>query len=379
MTDTADKYFKSSRGGDQSVTPIELIFDVVFVLGFSACTEYMAAQGGWQGILDGLITLALLWRGWVEFSWFTSEVDPRSPVVVVAMFTAMGAFLTMAVSIPRAFGDFAHAFVAAYAVIRLVQMGLGLLASRGDEQFRTAVTRTAISGLVALALLTVGAFIDGLWGYVCWTLAIIVDYAVAASGKSGWKLTPGHFAERHSLIVIIAMGESVLAIGAGADIAHANSRTLLLAMAGVVLVACLWGTYFDGTDTAAEHALVHTAPGVLQNQMALRAYSLLHLPLVVGDVLLALGLESAITHPAGPFDQHIAATFFGGLALYLLSCVAFGYVTTKALNMPRLVIGSLMAAMIPLGAIIPAWASIVLATAVMAVLVVARRLIAAAR
>ena len=379
MTDAAGKYFKLARGADERVTPIELILDVVFVLGFSQCTEYMVGQGGWQGLLDGLLTLALLWRGWVEFSWFVSDFNPNSAVVVTAIFTAMGGFLMMAVSIPRAYGDFAFAFVAAYGVIRLVQMGLGLLASRQDSEFRTAVNRSAISGLVALALLTVGSFIDGFWGYVLWILAVIADYAMAVATRFGWRLNAGHFAERYSLIVIIAMGESVLAIGAGADVAHANFRTLLLAITGVILVACLWGTYFDGTDTAAEHALVHTPPGTEQNQLARRAYSLLHFPLVVGDVLLALGLESAVAHPAKPFGQHIAVAFFGGLALYLVSCVAFGYVTTKALNAPRLLVGFLMAVMVPFATRIPAWESLVLATGIMAVLVVGQRLIRARR
>jgi low temperature requirement protein LtrA len=374
MADRVTKHFRIARVGDQRVTPIELILDVVFVLGFSQCTDYMITQGGWQGMGDALITLALFWRGWVEFSWFASDFDPNSVVVRLAIFTAMGGFLMMAVTIPRAFDDFAPSFVAAYAVIRLVQMGLGLLASRQDAQFRRAVIQTAISGLVALTLLFVGSFIDGFWGYVCWVVAIVADYVMAVFSQFGWKLAAGHFAERYSLIVIIAMGESILSIGLGADVAHANARTLLVAMTGVAFVACLWATYFDGTDTAAEHALVNTPAGVRQNELARRAYSLLHFPLVVGVIILALGLESAVAHPAHRFDQHIAAAFFGGIALYLLASVAFGYVTTKVLNRPRLAVGFLVSAMIPLGATIPAWASVALVTAILAVLVVAQRL-----
>jgi low temperature requirement protein LtrA len=374
MTDTVGKFFKLARTGDERVTPIELILDVVFVLGFSQCTEYMITQGGWQGMGDALITLALFWRGWVEFSWFASDFDPNSAVVRFAIFTAMGGFLMMAVTIPRAFGDFAYSFVAGYAVIRLVQMGLGRLASRQDRAFRAAVNRTAVSGLVGLALLFAGSFIDGFWGYVCWVLAIVADYLMAVFSKFGWKLAAGHFAERYSLIVIIAMGESILSIGAGADVAHANARTLLVAMTGVAFVAFLWATYFDGTDTAAEHALVNTPAGVRQNELARRAYSLLHFPLVVGVIVLALGLESAVAHPDHRLAQHIATAFFGGLALYLLASVAFGYVTTRVLNRPRLAVGLVMAAAGPLGATVPAWASVTAATAALAVLVIAQRI-----
>ncbi len=372
---TPGKYFKLARDGDERVTPIELILDVVFVLAFSECTAYMVHRGSFLGIGDGLIILALLWRGWVGFSWFTSALDPNSTIVRLAIFTAMGAFLMMALSIPRAFGDLAFSFAAAYAVIRLVHMGLGHLASRRDSQFRTTVNRTAVGGVIAVALLALGAFLDGVGGYVCWALAIIADYGIAATfSQFGWRLSTGHFAERHGLIVIIALGESILAIGDGAQVADVDARTLLLGLTGVILVACLWGTYFDGTDAAAEHALVQTPPGIKQNTLARRAYSLLHFPLVVGDVLLALGLKSAVEHPTHPFERYVAAAFFGGLALYLLASVAFGYVTTRRLNTARLVVGLLMGALIPLGAAIPAWAALVAATAILGVLVAAQRI-----
>jgi len=375
MTDTAGEYFKPAPSGDERVMPIELILDVVFVLAYSQCTAYMVDRGSWLGIGDGLIVLALLWRGWVGFSWFTSALDSNSTVVRLTIFTGMGAFVMMALSIPRAFGDLAYSFVAAYAVIRLMHMGLGLLTSRRDEQFRTTVSRTAIGGVVAVALLGLGAFIDGPGGYLCWALAVVADYAIAATfSQFGWRLNAGHFAERHGLIIIIALGESILAIGVGAEVADISARTLMLSLTGVVLVACMWGTYFDGTDTAAEHALVRTPRGIKQNTLARRAYSLLHFPLVVADVLVALGLKSAIAHPDHPFEPHVTAALFGGLALYLITHVAFGYTATKVLNRPRLAVGLLMAALIPLGTVIPAWAALVLATAILAVLVAAQRL-----
>ena len=374
MTDTAGKYFKLARGGDERVAPIELILDVVFVLAYSQCTAYMVSRGGWLGIGDGLIVLALLWRGWGGFTWFTSALDSNSFVVRLTIFTGMGAFVMMALSIPRAFDDLAYTFVAAYAVIRLAHMSLGLLTSRRDEQFRMTVSRTAIGGVVAVTLLALGAFIDGPWGYFCWALAVVADYAIAATfSQFGWRLNPGHFAERYGLIIIIALGESILAIGVGAEVADISARTMLLSLTGVVLVACMWGTYFDGTDTAGEHALVGTPPGIKQNTLARRAYSLLHFPLVVADVLVALGLKTAIGHPDHPFEPYITAAFFGGLALYLIAYVAFGYTTTKVLNTARLTVGLLMAALIPLGAVIPAWSALVLATAILAVLLAAQR------
>jgi len=376
MTEAVNMHLKLARGEDERVTPIELILDVVFVLAFSECTTYMVHQGGWLGIADGIIMLALLWRGWVGFAWLTNAIDPNSTFARVALFTSMGAFLMMSLTIPRAFGDLSYGFVGAYAVIRLVHICLGLAASKHDEQFRMTVIRNAIGALPTVTLLVVGAFIDGLGGYLCWALAVIVDYAIGTTfSKWEWRLAAGHFAERHALILIIALGESILAIGAGAEFIHLDSRATLLALSGVILVACLWGTYFDGTETAAEHMLGHKAPGIERNRAARQAYSLLHFPLVVGDVLIALGLKSAIAHPARPFEQHIAGSFFGGLGLYLLAHVAFRYRMTKLLNIPRLCAGVLMVAMIPLGSTIPAWISLTLATAVLVVVVVPQRLI----
>lgn len=389
MADKVSRYFRLAREGNERVTPIELILDVVFVLAFGECTEYVVHEGSWLSLGEAVIVLALFWRGWVGFTWFTSAVDPRSPFVQIAIFTAMGGFGVMALTIPRAFGHHAfwnadgrmvYAFVAAYAVIRLVHFSLGLLVSRGDELLRTTVNRTAVGGLVAIVLLICGASVVGFAGYACWALAVVADYAIVfIVSRFGWRnaarqpratLASGHFAERYGLIVIIALGETIL----GAEVAALNVLTLLLALTGVALLAALWGTYFDGTDIAAEHALVRAPIGIEKNTLARWGYSFMHFSLVVGTLLLALGPKTAIAHPTQPFESHIAGAFFGGLALYLLGHTAFGYIMIRRLNVPKLAVGLLMAALIPFGTVRPAWESLVLAASLMTVLVVAQRL-----
>lgn len=385
MVDRVDSEFGETREGDERVTPIELILDVVFVLAFSAITAFMVLDHSWHGVFDALVILALLWRGWFGFAWLTSITNPESTAVRLAIFTAMGAFVVMALIIPRTFGSLAaqnHTrflvswFVVAYVVIRLVHIYLGLRSSRGDERSRRTVIRTSIGGAIAVVLLVSGVAVESIIAsHVLWLLAVIVDYTFAfIFARFGWRLIAGHFAERHGLIVIIALGETILAAGVGAQNADLTDPfTIGLALLGVGLLATMWGAYFDGTEIAAERALVSAPAGLRQNIVAIRAYTLLHFPIVVGTVLIALGPKSAIAHPHQPLQAHTAGAFFGGLALFLLGHVGFRYITTKRLNVPRLSVGLLMIPLIAVGMARPAWESLVLVTAVMVALVSKQR------
>lgn len=384
--ESIDGQLKSARESDERVAPIELILDVAFVLAFSEITAHVVRQQSWLGVLDAVIVLALLWRGWLGFAWLTSIIDPDSAAVRVAVFIAMSAFVVMALIIPS-FGStllsisrdrpLVYGFVVAHVVTRLVNTFLGLRAIRDDERSRRAVIGTAIGGVLSAALLFWGcATSSPLLSHTLWILAVIADYVFPFIFiRFRWRLVAGRFAERHGLIVIIALGETITAAAVGAQ--HADLKdpaTLPLVVVSVFLLATMWGAYFDGTETAAERSLLRAPAGIAQNTMARQAYSMLHLPLVVGIVLVALGPESAIGHPHQPFDSQIAGAFFGGLALYLLAHVGFQYVTTRRLNVPRLAVGLLMAVLVPFGMVRPAWESVALATSIMAVLVWTQRL-----
>ena len=376
--------------GDERVTPIELVLDVAFVLAFSKITAHVVSEHSWFGVLDAVIILALLWRGWLGFAWLTSIIDPDSPAVRIAIFTAMSAFVVTALII----SDFGHilrpadhherlvyGFVAAQVVVRLVNLFLGLRVIRGDEQALRAVIGTAVGGVISVVLLFLGCWTGSLLlKHSLWALAVIIDYVFPIIFVPfRWRLVAERFAERHGLIVIIALGETILAAGVGGDHIAKSMATLLLAVVSVALLAALWGAYFDGTETAAERALVSASAGIEQNTLARRAYSVLHLPIVVGAVLIALGPELVISHPDEPFDSHIAGAFFGGLALFLLGHVGFEYITTRRLNVPRLAVGFLMAGLIPFGTVHPAWESLVLATSIMVVLVSTQRIVRGVR
>ena len=202
----------------ETVTPLELFFDLVFVLALTQCTALMADDPTWEGLARGLLVLGVLWWSWVGYSWLTSVVDPEEGAVRLAMFGAMAALLVCALCVPQVFGDTGLTFAIAYGVVRIGQVVLFYVASRDDPTLRASVM-AGIGGSTAIGvtLLVAASFTDGALQGALWALALTLDMAGPLFfGSEGWKLVPAHFAERHGLIIIIALGESIVAIGAGA-------------------------------------------------------------------------------------------------------------------------------------------------------------------
>src|SRR5215210_3412789 len=278
-----------------SVTPLELFFDLVFVLALTQCTALMAAEPTWAGLGKGLLVLGLLWWGWVGYAWLTSVVGPEEGFVRIAMFAAMAGLLVVALCVPEAFGRAALLFAVAYAVVRYAQIVLLALADRDDAALR----RSVLTGLVGSTTLGVGllvaaAFTDGALQGALWAAALALDMAgPLLFGSEGWRLMPSHFAERHGLIVIIALGESIVAIGAGSEVG-VDAAVVAAAILGVAVAAAQWWLYFDVVALVAERRLSRAPAGREQNEMARDSYSFLHLPMVAGIVLVALGLKKTL-------------------------------------------------------------------------------------
>ena len=203
---------------EERVTPLELFFDLVFVLAITQCTALMSASPTWVGLAKGLLVLGVLWWSWVGYAWLTSVVDPEEGTVRLAMFAAMAALLVVALCVPRAFGGSALLFACAYAGLRAAHIVLFLVASRDDPALRHSVIGLAGSTAIGAGLLLAASSTDGAPQGGLWALALLLDMAGPFFfGSEGWKLVPGHFAERHGLIVLIALGESIVAIGVGAQ------------------------------------------------------------------------------------------------------------------------------------------------------------------
>ena len=334
------------REGER-VTPLELFFDLVFVLALTQCTTLMVRTPTWEGLLKGLLVLGMLWWAWVGYAGLTSVVDPEEGSVRLAIFAAMAAMLVAALCVPGAFGSEALLFACAYAVVRGAHIALFTIASREDPALRHSVAGLAYSTAIGAGLLLVAAFTDGALQLGLWGLALVLDMGGPyLFGADGWKLVPGHFAERYGLIVMIALGESIVALGVGAK-AVLDAGIVAAAVLGVAVAAALWWVYFDVTAIVAERRLSSTEEGRERNEMARDSYSYLHLPMVAGIALLAVGLKLTLEDVEGPLELVPTATLLGGAALYLLAHVAFRLRNMHTLSRRRLVCATILLALVP--------------------------------
>ena len=356
------------REGER-VTPLELFFDLVFVLALTQCTALMSNQPTWEGLAKGLLVLGVLWWSWTGYAWLTSVVDPEEGSVRLVMFAAMAALLVAALTVPEAFDSSAALFAGAYAVVRAAHIALFLLPSSADPDLRHSVIGLGLSTAVGVGLLVAASFFDGALQGSLWALALVLDMAGPFFfGAEGWRLVPGHFAERHGLIVIIALGESIVAIGVGAN-KHVDAGVVAAAVLGVAVAGALWWLYFDVVALVAERRLTNAAEGLERNEIARDSYSYLHLPMVAGIVLIALGLKKTMAHVDDPLKLVPAVAMLGGAALYLLAHVAFRLRNIRTLNKQRLVCALLLLALIPAGEELPSLVTLGILAAVLTVLI----------
>ena len=320
----------------------------MFVLAITQCTALMAHEPTWEGLAKGLLVLAVLWWAWVGYSWLTSVVDPEEGTVRFAVFAAMAGLLVAALCVPEAFEGQGLLFAGAYGVVRIGHLVLFGVASRDLPTLRRSVwTGLVPSTIVGVSLIAGASQLDGTAQGIVWLLAISLDMAgPLVFGSEGWRLVPHHFAERHGLIFIIALGESIVAIGVGAE--HGvDAGVVAAAVLGMAVAAAMWWAYFDVVALVAERRLSAATPGREQNELARDAYSFLHLPMVAGVVLIALGMKKTLEHVDEPLHAETAAALVGGLALYLLSHVAVRLRATRTLNKDRLLSAVVLLALVP--------------------------------
>ena len=340
------------REGER-VLPLELFFDLVFVLALTQCTALISDNPTWDGVVQGMLVLAVLWWSWTAYAWLTSVVDPEEGAVRIAIFAAMAAFLIVALCVPEAFDDLALTFAAAYAGVRFAQIALFLIASGDDPALRKSVTGLAISTAIGVGLLVGAAFLDGVAQGALWALALLLDMGGPyLFGAEGWKLVPGHFAERHGLIIIIALGESIVAIGVGAEVGL-DAGIVAAAVLGIGLASAMWWVYFDVVALVSARRLARAEEGRERNELARDSYSYMHFVLVAGVILLAFGLKKVLGHVEDPLKVVPAFGLMGGLALYLLGHVAFRYRHIHTINRQRLGLALLLFALIPVALELP--------------------------
>jgi low temperature requirement protein LtrA len=345
------------EGREERVLPLELFFDLIFVFAITQVTGLVSDHPTWTGLLQGLLVLGVLWWSWTAYAWLTNTVDPEEGPVRLALFAAMGAMLIASLAVPDAFGDDALLFAFAYALVRAAHLALYAVAGRGDRDLLTAITKLGVGSALGVALLFVAAALDGWAQIAVWAIALAVDLAGAwVRGGRGWRLSPGHFAERHALVIIIALGESIVAIGLGAS--HVlDVGALTATLLGLTVAGALWWAYFDVVAIVAERRLRETQ-GDAQLRMARDSYSYLHLPMVAGIVLFAVGVKKTLANVGDPLEAVPAVALCGGVALYLLAHIAFRLRNVHSLNRQRLVVAMLLVALVPVALAIPALATL---------------------
>jgi low temperature requirement protein LtrA len=352
---SVDPTLADAGGSEGDVTPLELFFDLVFVFAMTQVSGFLASNLTWVGVVRGAGLLAVLWWAWVTYSWLTNAIPAEEALPArIVLLAAMAAMLVVALAVPDAFGDDGVLFGLAYFVVRALHVVLYALAT--DPGTRDAILRLAPGFLLGPLLLVPAGFLDGSIQAVVWVAAIALDYGVPlVRGVSGFEIRPSHFVERYRLILIIALGESVVAIGVGVDAGDLalTPTVVAAALSGILLVFALWWLYFDYVVLAAERRLV-SATGAERAALARDSYSYLHLPMVAGIVFVALGIEQTIAHVGEPLALVPAVALGGGGALYLIGHNLFRLRDTGTVSVPRFVVAAGACLVIPLSMAVPA-------------------------
>jgi low temperature requirement protein LtrA len=351
---------------EQRVTPLELFFDLVFVFGFTQITTVLSENPTWSGLGHALLLLLALWWGWSSYAWLTDAVDPNEALIAGATLVAMGAMFVAALAIPDAFGSHGVLFGVAFLIVLAMQVALYALSARGDGELSAAIHRVLPTTLAGGALLVAAGFVDGGAKAVVWLVALVVGFF----GPIGLRLTgvrvrPAHFVERHGLIVIIAIGESLVAIGVGARGTSLDAGVIVGAVLGFFVAASLWLAYFDFFTIRVE-GLLNARSGDERFALARDAFTYLHLPMVAGIVLFAFGLKTTLAHVGDELSAVPAAALCGGPSLYLLAYVGLRVRVSGRPGGGRFVAALACAALVPVALVVPALLALALLAAVWA-------------
>jgi low temperature requirement protein LtrA len=353
---------------EKRVAPLELFFDLVFVFAVTQVTKMMSVELTWERLAQGMLILAALWWCWGAYAWLTNYIAADEGVERLLMFVVMGAMLIAALAVPEAFGDNALLFGVAYAVARWMHIFIWAEANEAVDTGQ-AIVRLSRTALPAPALLIVAGLVDDETAReLIWVIALAIDFAGPfVFGVRGFRVSAAHFAERFSLIVIIALGESIVAIGTGIH-GELDTGVLVASALGLVLACALWWAYFDVTALTAEHRF-RDARGDERVQIARDAYSYLHLPMIAGIVLVALGVKVTLAHVHTELETVPAAALLGGTALYYAAHVGFRLRSFGTVNGARVLAALAALALIPLATAVDAVVALGLAAALSSALI----------
>ncbi|TMD49417.1 MAG: low temperature requirement protein A [Chloroflexi bacterium] len=310
----------SAASTEPRVSTLELFFDLVFVFTITQLTSFLLRDPTIAGLVQMVLLFGNVWWMYGGYAWLTNAVPPRELAVRLLLLVGMGGFLLIALSIPTAFGSGGVAFGVGYMVVTLVHTGLFL---RAQQTISSALARLGPFNLITAALLLVAGFTPGgvrialfaLGGILHWITPYLIHQSV-------FTIRAGHFVERHGLILLIALGESVVAVGIGLGAIDLPAGRIVAALLGLALTAALWWLYFSGDDDRAEAAL-DAAQGEHKPWLALNAFGYAFVPILGGVVLIAAGLKLAVVRYNEPSTVAAAVVLAAGVAIYLAGLAIF--------------------------------------------------------
>ena len=318
MSDVAPLIRADTHAEEERKTSyLELFFDLVFVFAFTQVTALILEDTSVEGFLRAALVLAMVWWAWSAYTWMTNAIDIENAVTRLLIFAAMAAGFFMALSVPDAFQDEAAWFAVAYFVVRILNSALYAWGVRHDAANLRAVFLLSPWFVTAATVALVGGFVDSEYRAWIWLASLVIDVVgtlFAASGE--WNISPSHFAERFALIVIIALGESIVAIGIGTSELTRDTTYALSVVVAFAGVAALWWAYFDFTAIAVGRALRRASPHA-RGPLARDIFTFFHYPIVLGIIFYAVAAKKTLEHPLDPLSEAGRWALGLGVAVFL--------------------------------------------------------------
>jgi low temperature requirement protein LtrA len=309
------------QGGATRVTSLELFFDLVFVFTITQLTAVLARRASVVGLGQVAVMLGVIWWMYGGYAWLTNAVPPHSGARRAVLLLGMAAFLVQALTIPRAFAGEGLTFGLAYLAVVCVH--LGLFARATSAATVRSIARLAPYNLTTAALVVAGGAAGGALQYALWWLAFALEWVTPKLiGGGGFDLAPAHFVERHGLVILVAIGESVVAVGFAASSLSVSAGVIAVAVLGLALSASLWWSYF-GVDADRVERAFAAVSGRDRAQLAIDAFGYWHLLLLLGVIAIAAAERETIAQPFRAMDAGHAVGLAGGVAVYLVGIVLF--------------------------------------------------------
>jgi low temperature requirement protein LtrA len=326
---------------ERKTSYLELFFDLVFVFAFTQVTALILEDTSAVGFARAVLVLAMVWWAWSAYAWMTNAIDVDNSVTRLIIFAAMAAGFFMALAVPHAFADEAAWFAVAYFVVRVLNSALYGWGVRRDPVLLRSLARLTPWFLLAAFVALIGGFLDpDVRGWV-WLLSLAIDViGTLTVARVDWRVSPSHFAERFALIVIIALGESIVSIGvatSGLDRDATYALSVVVAFAGV---AALWWAYFDFTALAAERSLSRAAP-LARGPLARDVFTYFHFPIVLGIMFYAVAAKKTLEHPLDPLSRPGRWALGLGIALFLAGFVLARFRVVRRLAWERITAAAL--------------------------------------